>query len=250
MNDVSFTEIHFHVLPGLDDGPATIDDSVSLARAAAAQGTSTIVATPHVNHRHLPDVGILPERVRQLQLELVRERVPIAIRIGAELSHERASGLSQAELELIAQGPSGRRWVLLEAPLTGLEAGFTTAADDLRARGFAVVVAHPERALAVPGSGWEIIERELRAGSRMQVNAWSVAGLYGLAVRAHARRILACASDAVIASDAHGPERMPALELALGALVHAGDANAVRRMTALPRALVERGLSTPAKAAA
>jgi hypothetical protein len=43
---------------------------------------------------------------------------------------------------------------------------------------------------------------------------------------------------------------MPALELALGALVHAGDANAVRRMTALPRALVERGLSTPAKAAA
>ena len=59
--------------------------------------------------------------------------------------------LSHRELDAIAQGPAGRRWLLLEAPFDGIR-GYTEAADELRDRGFAVVVAHPERALQTPTS--------------------------------------------------------------------------------------------------
>jgi len=42
-------DLHTHVLPGIDDGPGTVEDSIALARAAAADGTTTLVATPHVS---------------------------------------------------------------------------------------------------------------------------------------------------------------------------------------------------------
>jgi tyrosine-protein phosphatase YwqE len=154
--------------------------------------------------------------------------------------------LSQAELESIAHGPTGRRWVLLEASLLGLDDGFSAAADEVRKRGFAVVVAHPERALVNFHAGWRVIEGELRAGSAVQVNAWSIAGLYGERVRINAFRLLSAARWAAIASDAHGPERMPALRMGLDALAGAGERNPGRLAGVIPLALLRSGL--PARA--
>lgn len=75
--------------------------------------------------------------------------------------------LSQAELESIALGPPERRWLLLEAPFAGLDRGFAAAADERRARGFGVVVAHPERSLGALAPGW----RGLLA--RVPADCWS-----------------------------------------------------------------------------
>lgn len=90
--------------------------------------------------------------------------------------------------------------MLLEAPPAGVDDGFSTVADDLRQQGFAIVVAHPERALGDPRTGWPVLERELRAGSAMQFNAWSVAGLYGDRIRLNAFRLLHTAPRVAIAS--------------------------------------------------
>ena len=60
-------EIHFHLLPGVDDGPATTDEAVALAIAARRDGTTTIVATPHVHDVVIAEV---PGRVRALQRRL------------------------------------------------------------------------------------------------------------------------------------------------------------------------------------
>jgi protein-tyrosine phosphatase len=247
---MSYSELHFHLLPGVDDGPPTLADSVELAAAAAAEGTRTIVATPHVNASLGHDVDALPERVAEVQAELRRHRIPITVICGAELAPERVAGLSQRELEIIAQGPSGRRWVLLEAPLDGLTARYSQAADELRARGFAVVLAHPERALAHREAGWRALQYELAAGSAMQVNAWSVAGLYGEQVRRDAERVLAGPATVAIASDAHGPSRMPALRMAFSALTRLGDREGPRRMGAIPQALLSEGLTAPERLAA
>ncbi len=48
-------DLHCHVLPGIDDGPATIEGSLALARAAAQAGTRTLIATPHVSWRYRND---------------------------------------------------------------------------------------------------------------------------------------------------------------------------------------------------
>ena len=109
-------ELHFHALPGLDDGPATIDASVDLLRAAAVEGTGTVVTTPHVRADFLTDVSDLAERVRELQSAADAAGLPVSLRRGGELGHEMVGRLSRGDLETIAQGPADARWLLVEAP--------------------------------------------------------------------------------------------------------------------------------------
>src|SRR3954469_2308729 len=145
-NTMSYADIHFHLLPGVDDGPSTMDESVALAAAAVADGTTVVVATPHVRTRFLTDVSELPDRVRELQDRLAREEIGLAVRRGAQLGHDMVGRLSQAELDSVAHGPPGAPWLLVETPFVASGDEFTAATDELRDRGFAVVVAHPERA--------------------------------------------------------------------------------------------------------
>lgn len=241
---VGFAELRFHLLPGLDDGPETIEQSVELAAAASAEGTRTILATPHVNLQYVAEVDILPDCVAEVSERLRRERIEIQVLLGAELSHERVWRLTQAELETIAQGPRGHRWLLLEAPLDGLDEDFPLAAEELRDRGFAVLVAHPERSLGGSKAAWRIIEQELAAGSAMQVNAGSIAGLYGERVQREAHRLLERTPSVAIASDAHGSARMPALRLALNALESLGQRNSEHAVSSLPLSMLQRGLQS------
>ena len=161
--------------------------------------------------------------------------------------HRRARGRSSPPP---AHGPAGKRWLLLEASLAGLDDGFTAAAEEVRDRGFAVVVAHPERSLVNFHAGWRVIESELAAGSAMQVNAWSLAGLYGDRVRINAFRLLHAAPRVAVASDAHGPERMPSLQLALDALAGSGERDPGRLMSSVPQAMLRYGLTARPEALA
>ena len=240
---MNYAELHFHLLPGIDDGPSSMKESVSLATAAAAEGTRTVVTTPHIHPSFVTDPWTLAARVREVQDRLAAERIPITVRCGGELDLAMPERLSDAQLEAVAHGPHGRRWVLLEAPLRGLEDDYTVVADELRERGFAVVVAHPERSFNDPEAARRAVEHELAAGSALQINAWSVAGLYGERVRANAVALLRRAPRAVVASDAHGAARMPALGLAVEALSGAGVDNPVRLMSSDPLELLERGLA-------
>lgn len=241
---MSYSEIHFHLLPGIDDGPSSIEESVELAAAAVAEGTRTIVTTPHVHPDFVTDPHALPDRVQAVRTRLAEHGIEVELRCGGELDIRMAERLSDSQLDAIAHGPQTRRWVLLEAPLSGLDGAYTVAAEALRERGFAVVVAHPERALGLAEGGWQALEHELAAGSPLQINAWSVAGVYGHRVRDVALALVRRAPRAVIASDAHGGQRMPALGLALSALASAGMARteAVRFISDGPRSLLEDGV--------
>ena len=191
---MSYAELHFHLLPGIDDGPSSLEESVELAAAAAAQGTGTIVTTPHVHPEFVTDVSSLPDRVREVVAKLAARRIPVGVLCGGELAQEMVPRLSQEELETIAQGPragggccSRRRWPGSTARTPG---GRRAARARLRGR------RRPsERALRWSDAGWETLEHELAAGSVVQINAWSVAGLYGEMVRATALWLLrtACA---------------------------------------------------------
>lgn len=240
---MSFAELHFHLLPAVDDGPPSMAASVELARAAVTDGTRTIVTTPHVNSSVDLDVNSLPERVREVADRLDRERVPVSVHCGGELAPDSLWRLSQRELELIAHGPSGRRWLLLEAPLAGLDEAFAAAARELRVRGFGIVVAHPERSLGSAPAGRPILDRELRAGIALQLNAWSLLGIYGERTRAEAVRLLNVAPLVAVASDAHGTERPPALRLALDELARLHDPDPRLRTATIPNLLLEQGLS-------
>ena len=105
-------DIHFHLLPGVDDGPRSMEESVELARLAEAEGTRTIVATPHVRPDQVNDVSDLPERTRAVRERLAREGIHVAVEVGAELGHMMVARMLAEELETVALGPPGRRWLL------------------------------------------------------------------------------------------------------------------------------------------
>ena len=234
-------EVHFHALPGVDDGPATLEQSVALARLALADGTLTIVATPHVCDI---DIGELDERVREVRAALARDSLPVELIGGGEIAADDVARLSQDELEAVAQGPPGARWVLLESPHNGAADAFTAAADELRARGFGVVIAHPERSAALDHGSSPVIQRELALGSWLQVNGMSVLGRYGDAVRRASLQLLANEERVILSSDAHSPTRPPCVSDAIRR-ARSDGVPAKRLQTAGnigPRALLRRGL--------
>jgi protein-tyrosine phosphatase len=244
MDAMGFVELHFHLLPGVDDGPKTIEESLALAAAARAEGTEVVITTPHVHEAHVTDPLVLAELVDQLRAELERERISLELRVGGELAHPMVSLLSDVQLDAIAHGPAGRRWVLLEAPFAGLDERFADAADELRTRGFGILLAHPERCTRTPENA-PALTRELERGTGFQINAWSIAGRYGDQVRDRAAALLRLAPESPIASDAHGRDRQPALGLGLRALAAAGEGDPRRRVDAIPRRLLAYGLSLP-----
>jgi protein-tyrosine phosphatase len=244
-------DLHFHLLPGIDDGPATLGESLSLAADAASDGTATVVATPHVRDPYVTDVCDLPERVAELRAALRRERIALDVRIGGEVAHTMIGRLDQAELECVAQGPAGARWILLEAPFAGFGEEFHYAARELRARGFAVVIAHPERAAGVE-SDLTSVRREVTAGSALQLNVWSLAGRHGDGPRSAGFALVRAGLATVVASDAHADWRRPLISQGVKALLRAGVGDPmVRRLTGSgPRRLLECGVRTPVSALA
>ena len=246
---VQRAELHFHLLPGVDDGPADMAESVELARLAVADGTSLITVTPHV--RDLLRRGILdevPARVDAVAAALARAGVPLEVRTGGELAHDDVALLGDRELEAIAQGPRDARWVLLEAPLFGGDLdGFQAATAEVRARGFGTLIGHPERCAPLmesPGA----LAGELRAGARLQVNGSSLTGRHGAEAREWGVELLRSGRADVIASDAHRPSRPSVLSAALDAL--GGVAHAEALVSANPRALLRHGIAAPSVARA
>jgi protein-tyrosine phosphatase len=242
-------ELHFHLLPGVDDGPVDLASALDLARAAVADGTGLVVCTPHA---HMIDVAELPDRVRQLRSALAAAGIDLEIRAGAELSWDHVAMFDGRSLEAVAQGPPGGRWILLEAPLpgTGDLDDFEPAAQELRDRGYGLVVGHPERSPAMNGDPGAV-DRVLAAGDRVQLNASSLVGYHGSAARAAGLELARSGRINVLASDAHQPrDRGPVLGPAVEILREHGVDDAERFASTEPRALLERGIASARRLAA
>ena len=237
-------ELHFHALPGLDDGPRTLAESVELLRLAEIDATATVVATPHVRSDFVTDVSDFPERLDELRAAASAAGIAVGLLPGAELGHDMVGRLTQRELESVAQGPPGARWLLLETPFEGMGQDFHAAADELRDRGFGVVIAHPERSADASLFGSRGLRRELAEGAVAQVNAQSITGQHGPEAQTAAFELIAAGLIAAVASDAHGATRPPLLGEAGARLVTGGiDLDVARGLVRSgPQRLLARGI--------
>ena len=253
LNRMKRADLHFHLLPDVDDGPADLDATLELALAAVADGTDTIVATPHVRaDLGMTDAREIHDRVHELRSALDEAGIELDVRAGGELGHDMVGQLRQDELELLAQGPAGARWLLVETPFEGIGPDFHEATTELRDRGFGVLVAHPERSADASLDRAVGLRRELAGGSLAQLNALSLTGEHGEEAGTAAWELLAEGLVAVVASDAHGPTRPPALTPAQRTLMVGGvsEATATLLTTAGPCRLLERGIATGRRALA
>ena len=234
-------DLHCHLLPKVDDGPGSLEESIDYARAAARDGTERIVATPHVE---LVDVSELPERVDELADALAGEGIELAVDCGGELKPHSVPSLSHDELELIAHGPPGRRWLLLEVPFRGLGEDLLDAAGELHRRGFATLLAHPERASGFEAS-LRLLREEVERGAAVQMNVGPLLGAESPAREEASRRLLRTGLATALATDAHPPGRPYTLLRGREYALRAGlsDTEAERLVDSGPRRLLERGLS-------
>jgi protein-tyrosine phosphatase len=198
-------DLHCHVLPGIDDGPLTLGESLQLARVAVAGGTRVIVATPHVNHAFLEnDAARIAAAVEDFNRMLGAAKLDLEVRAGAELALTRAAELDDEELVALRLG--GGPFLLVECPSTPSAAGFAPALSALAAKGHRILLAHAER---VPGFQRDagLVEQLVHSGMLVQITAASVAGRFGEPAQTFALALLQRGLVHDVASDAHAAER-------------------------------------------
>jgi protein-tyrosine phosphatase len=236
-------DLHTHVLPGIDDGPATVEGSIELARGAVADGVTTLVATPHIAwdlpHNDGPRIAAA---VETLEAQLAEAGVDVTVRTGGELALTRAVALSEAELRGLGLG--GGEWLLAECPLSANAMGFDAALLAIAGRGHRIVLAHPERSPMLQKDP-ELLRRLVGDGMLTSITAGALLGRFGSTVKRFALWMLE--EDLVhnVASDAHDARRRPpgmreALAAADAELP--GVAERVEWLTlSVPRAILDGG---------
>ena len=195
-------DLHCHVLPGVDDGPETMEDTLELCRAAVAAGTQTIVATPHVSW-DWPGVTsqVVAEGTERVNEALRAEGLDLEVRPGAEIAMTRAGDL--ADEELVALRLGGGPYLLIECPYSPASAGFDGILQSLVERGHQILLAHPERCPAFHREPARL-EAFVDAGMLTSLTAGAFVGRFGRDVERFARRLLEQGLVHDIASDGHG----------------------------------------------
>jgi len=197
-------DLHCHVLPGIDDGPADLTGSLEMARRHVAAGVGTVVATPHVSWDHPNGPELIARRTTELNAALEREGLPLTVLPGAEVALTRAVEMSAQELQALRLG--GGPWLLLEAPMAVDAPGIEGMVGIVQSRGVRVLLAHPERCACFHGDP-EMLGRLVAGGCTAQVTAGALQGFFGRTVLAAARRYVEQGLVHVVASDAHDHER-------------------------------------------
>jgi len=228
-------DLHTHVLPGLDDGARTLEDSLEMARAALAGGIELISATPHVRDDYPTRAGEMERLVGELRARLAAEGLPLDVRGGGEIALDRLATLEAEDLGRfgLAGNPS---YLLLEFPYYGWPLDLGAHVLALLARRITPVLAHPERNGEVQADP-ERLRPLVDSGALVQLTAASLDGRLGPRPRAAARELLERRLAHLLASDAHTPEiRDIGLASAAGA---AGDDALARWLTQdVPAAIV------------
>ena len=234
-------DLHSHILFDVDDGAASLPESLAMAEVAARDGTRILAATPHSpgsSACRVYDPALFRERVAQINAALREEGIPLDVITGSEIYFVSSVAEQLKRGQLLPYGQSHA--ILLELVGATISPALDTVLFGLQLAGYRVLLAHPERIPEVqqnPNRLDALIER----GVLMQLTAEALLGGQGERLRAAAETLLTHSLVHVLASDAHGvrPRRPPLLRAArdrAAELVGAAAADAL--VEATPAALL------------
>jgi len=195
-------DLHCHILPGIDDGAKTLDDSIEMAEMAVSEGITHILATPHhMNRNWMNDKQKVMPLVKQLQEELDQRQIPLTIFPGQEV---RLYGevLQDMEDNKILFVDETKQYVLIEFPTETIPTYAERLFYDLQSHGKTPIIVHPER-------NHEIIQHPNRLktlvdkGALAQLTAASYTGGFGKKIEKLSKQLVEANLVHFIASDAH-----------------------------------------------
>jgi protein-tyrosine phosphatase len=228
-------DLHSHILPGVDDGPATLEESLELARCAAADGIRVIAATPHVRDDYPTTPTTMERLLAELRAAIQSEGIPIDVRPGGEIAIDWLDRLSDDDLARFGLAGSPH-YLLVEFPYAGWPLSLHEWVFRLVTRQITPVIAHPERNADVQANPDEL-RPLVDAGALVQITAASLDGRIGRSSKAAAIGLIDRGLAHLLASDAHTPE---VREAGLKAASEAVDDEALARWLTLemPMAIV------------
>ena len=232
-------DLHHHLLPGIDDGPATLAESISAAEVAAADGVRVIAATPHLREDH---PGVRPQelaaRCEELRAHLAERGTPVEVVPGGEVDLAWAQEASEEGLRLVSYGQRGSD-LLLETPYGPLPGTFEALLFSIQVRGYRILLAHPERNPTFQSDPARLVALVAR-DVLVQVSAGAlVSGRRNSPLRRLTLRLIERGMCHVIASDSHGPSlRRGSLSRAVVEAERTVGEAARQMVTAAPEAIL------------
>ncbi|TGE83946.1 capsule biosynthesis protein CapC [Pseudoalteromonas sp. KS88] len=203
-------DIHSHIIPRIDDGARDEADALSLLRLAQQDGTTHIVATPHIHSgRFENDQNTIFAGLSTLKKIIKEHSLTINVAASCELRLDIVHMAKLMSGEIPTLGTvNGYKIVLLEFPHSHIPPGAENFVKWLFNNGYKPIIAHPERNRDLLKSP-SLLNPYLRLGCLTQVTAGSITGEFGNTVKSYALSLLAQDKVDVIASDAHNISRRP-----------------------------------------
>lgn len=171
-------DLHSHLLPAIDDGVETFEESLEILRELKNHGITELFITPHyiketIYNSPRPDNLKL---ITELKKAIAEEALDIKVHLGNEIyiTQETSKLLKDKVLSPLADS----KYLLIELPMSGIFDGYEDIFRDLTAEGYQVILAHPERYISIQ-KDFSILERLKSLGILFQANLGSINGQYG-----------------------------------------------------------------------
>lgn len=194
-------DIHSHILPGVDDGAKTFEESLSMGKRAVEEGITTIVATPHHQNGVYTNEGeMIQEVVEELQSYFDEAGVPLTVLSGQEprIHGDIIENLDDGSVLKV----NGSDYVLIELPHDSVPEYTGRLLYEMQLAGYKPIVVHPERNTRIQEEP-DILYEFVRKGAYSQLTAASVTGKFGKKVEKLSESLVKANLVHFIASDAH-----------------------------------------------
>jgi len=194
-------DIHSHILPGIDDGAKTVEDSIEMAKLAVQEGIHTIIATPHhKNGKYLNSKASILPVVGQLNDRLIEHNIPLKVLPGQEtaINGEMLEDHQNGGILTLNQ----TQYVFVELPSNHVPRYTKQMLFDLQLKGLIPIIVHPERNSEIherPEKLYELVEK----GALAQLTAGSLCGKFGKKIKGFSEQLIEANLVHFIASDAH-----------------------------------------------
>lgn len=198
----NFVDIHNHLLPGIDDGAATVEDSLALIRKFSELGIRDFIATPHIMNDYYPNTpGVIKEALLKLEQALSEAGMnDVKVRAAAEYMMDQTFLELLEEDELLTLTDT---YVLVEMSYFQAPINLNNILFQLQTRRYKPVLAHPERYVYYHSKGLGKYEELKSRGCYFQLNLLSITGHYGKNIQKTAFDLLEKGMIDFIGSDTH-----------------------------------------------
>ncbi len=199
-------DIHCHLLPGLDDGPDSFEESLKMAEMAVADGITHVIATPHANEMY----AFIPEMIQKRRNEIqnaIGPRLQLATGCDFHLSFENIEDVRTHPKKYTLNQKS---YLLVEFADFAIPPTIDHTLHDLHLRGLRPIITHPERNGLIRAKPARL-ESWIRQGCYVQVTALSLLGRFGESAKAFSEWLLDRDAIHFFASDAHNLKGRPLL---------------------------------------